>query len=316
MKQNTIYFLLMSIGLTACGGNGKEIEPVSELKAMPYPDTKKEGMVDVYFGTTVTDPYRWLEKDTAADTKAWVKEENDVTNAYLSQIPFRQAMKTRLKKLWNYEKYSAPFKEGRYTYYFKNDGLQNQSVLYREEEGKSEVFLDPNGFSKDGTTSLAGIKFTRDGSLLAYQISEGGSDWRKAVVLKTENKEVVGDTLQNLKFTGLAWKGNEGFYYSSYDKPKEGSTLSGLTQHHKLYYHKLGTPQEEDKLLFGGEQMPRRYIGAYLTEDQRFLVITAANTTSGNELYIQDLQKEHSPIVKVVIGGKTKRYKTANCKTA
>lgn len=268
---------------------------------MPYPKTKKEVVADQYFGTKVEDPYRWLENDTAADTKAWVEAENKVTDAYFKQIPFRDAMKTRLEKLWNYEKISAPFKEGEYTYYYKNDGLQNQSVLYREKEkGKAEVFLDPNGFSADGTTSLAGLTFSKDGSMLAFQISEGGSDWRKVIVWKAEDKSVVDDTLVDVKFSGLAWKGNEGFYYSSYDKPKEGSALSGLTQYHKLYFHQLGTAQSEDKLIFGGESMPRRYIGAYLTEDEHYLVITAANTTSGNELYIQDLSKPNSPIVPIV----------------
>lgn len=312
MNKNAIYFLLMSIGWAACGENGNNIKALEELKALPYPKTKKGAVEDVYFGTKVPDPYRWLENDTATDTKEWGREQNNVTQAYLAQIPFRKAMYARLEKLWNYEKFSAPFKEGGYTYFYKNNGLQNQSVLYREkEEGDSEVFLDPNLFSEDGTTSLAGISFTKDGSLVAYQLSEGGSDWRKVVVLKTENKEVVGDTLVDLKFTGLAWRGNEGFYYSSYDKPKEGSALSGLTQHHKLYFHKLGTKQGEDELIFGGEQVQRRYIGAYLTEDERYLVITAANTTSGNELYIQDLSKAENPIVKVVDNFEKTTYVTA-----
>ncbi|WP_028295401.1 prolyl oligopeptidase family serine peptidase [Olivibacter sitiensis] len=309
MHKNKIYFLLMSIGLAACGGNKNEINALQDIKVMPYPATKKGDLKDTYFGTEVPDPYRWLENDTAADTKEWVKEENDITQAYLSQIPYRKAMYERLEKLWNYEKFSAPFKEGGYTYFYKNDGLQNQSVLYREKEtDKSEVFIDPNKFSDDGTTSLAGVEFTKDGSLVAYQISEGGSDWRKAIVLKTDNKEVVGDTLIDLKFTGLAWKGNEGFYYSSYDKPKEGSALSGLTQHHKLYFHKLGTKQQDDQMIFGGTETPRRYIGAYLTEDERFLVITAANTTSGNELYVQDLKSANSPIVKVVANDEKSHY--------
>ncbi|WP_345230811.1 prolyl oligopeptidase family serine peptidase [Olivibacter ginsenosidimutans] len=271
------------------------------MNVKSYPETKKTDVIDDYFGTKVPDPYRWLENDTAADTKAWVAAENEVTHDYLAQIPFRDAMKARLETLWNYEKISAPSKEGDYTYYSKNDGLQNQSVIYREKEaGKSEVFLDPNKFSADGTTSLAGINFSKDGSLVAYQISEGGSDWRKVIVWKAADKSVVGDTLVDVKFSGLAWKGNEGFYYSSYDKPKEGSALSGLTQFHKLYFHKLGTPQHADKLVFGGESTPRRYIGAYLTEDERYLVISAANTTSGNELYIQDLRQPDSKIVQIV----------------
>lgn len=271
------------------------------IKTLPYPNTKKVDTVNTYFGTEVPDPYRWLEDDRAADTKQWVKDENKVTYDYLGQIQFRDSIKKRLETLWNYEKYSAPFKEGKYTYFYKNDGLQAQAVLWRQVgDGAPEVFLDPNKFSADGTTSLQGIDFTKDGSLAAYQISEGGSDWRKVIVIKTDNKTQVGDTLRDLKFTGIAWKGNEGFYYSTYDKPKEGSQLSGMTQYHKLFYHQMGSPQSQDKLIFGGEQTPRRYIGAYLTEDERFLVISAAESTTGNELYIQDLSKPGGDIVNVV----------------
>ena len=268
---------------------------------LTYPATKKVDTVNTYFGTVVPDPYRWLENDRAADTKAWVQAENKVTQAYLSQIPYRDAMHKRLEQLWNYEKYSAPFKEGKYTYFYKNDGLQSQAVLWRQVgDGTPEVFLDPNKFSADGTTSLQGIDFTKDGSMAAYQLSEGGSDWRKVILIKTVDKTIVGDTLTDIKFSGIAWRGNEGFYYSSYDKPKTGSQLSGMTQYHKLYYHILGTPQSSDKLLFGGEETKRRYVGAYLTEDERFLVITAANETTGNELYIQDLSIPNSQIIKVV----------------
>lgn len=294
--KKLIPLLMMSVftGGYVCAQN-------MNIKTLPYPKTKKVDTVNTYFGTQVPDPYRWLENDQAADTKEWVKEENKVTYNYLEQIPYRDAIKKRLETLWNYEKYSAPFKEGKYTYFYKNDGLQNQSVLWRQiGDGKPEIFLDPNKFSVDGTTSLQGIDFTKDGSMAAYQISEGGSDWRKVIVIKTENKHQVGDTLRDIKFSGIAWKGNEGFYYSSYDKPKQGSQLSGMTQYHKLYYHKLGTSQSQDKLIFGGEQTPRRYIGAYLTEDERFLIITAANSTTGNELYIQDLTKPGSSIVNVV----------------
>ena len=276
------------------------------IKPLPYPQTKKVDTVTTYFGTKVPDPYRWLENDQAADTKAWVQAENKVTQDYLSKIPYREAIRKRLETLWNYEKYGTPHKEGKYTYFSKNSGLQSQSVLYRQVgNGAPEVFLDPNKFSKDGTTSLAGLDFTKDGSLAAYQISEGGSDWRKVIVLKTADKQVVGDTLKDVKFSGLAWKGNDGFYYSSYDKPKAGSQLAGMTQYHKLYYHKLGTPQSQDKLIFGGDKTPRRYVGGYLTEDQRYLVITAANTTAGNELYMQDLSKPGSAIVPIVANEKS-----------
>ncbi len=271
------------------------------LKTLPYPQTAKGTITDTYFGTVIPDPYRWLEDDRSAETKAWVMAENKVTQNYLQQIPFREAIRQKLEKLWNYEKYSAPFKEGKYTYFYKNNGLQSQSVLYRQiVDNEPEVFLDPNTFSADGTTSLAGINFSKDGSLAAYQISEGGSDWRKVIVLKTVDKNSIGDTLTDVKFSGLAWKGNEGFYYSSYDKPKEGSQLAGLTQYHKLFYHKLNTPQSTDQLIFGGQGTARRYIGAYLTEDERFLVITAANSTTGNELYFQDLTKPGSAIINMV----------------
>ncbi|GGF17082.1 prolyl oligopeptidase family serine peptidase [Hymenobacter cavernae] len=271
------------------------------IKTLPYPQAKKVDTVNTYFGTKVPDPYRWLENDQSADTKAWVQAENKVTQSYLGQIPYRENIRKRLETLWNYEKYGAPFKEGKYTYFTKNTGLQSQSAVYRQVgNGAPELFLDPNTFSKDGTTSLAGMDFTKDGSLAAYLISEGGSDWRKVIVLKAADKAMVGDTLKDVKFSGIAWKGNDGFYYSSYDKPKVGSQLAGMTQHHKLYYHKLGTPQSTDQLVFGGEKTPRRYVRAYLTEDQRFLVITAANTTTGNELYVQDLSKPGSAITQVV----------------
>ena len=274
-----------------------------------YPETKKVEQKDVYFGKEVIDPYRWLEDDRSEETKKWVIDQNKVTNEYLSKIPYRDDIKKRLTKYWNYEKYSAPFKKGDYTYFYKNNGLQNQSVLYRQlDNGQppvanetAEVFLDPNTFSKDGTTSLQGIEFTKDGSLAAYQISEGGSDWRKVIVIDTKNQQKVDDTLRDVKFSGLAWLGNDGFYYSSYDKPK-GSELSEKTQFHKLFYHKLGTPQASDVLIFGGEKTPRRYIGGSVTEDQNYLVITAANATYGNELYIKDLTKKEAPIVPIVTG--------------
>lgn len=264
-----------------------------------YPETKKGETVDVYFDTKVSDPYRWLEDDKSAETGAWVKAQNEVTYGYLDKIPFRDELKKRMEKLWNYEKISAPFTEGKFTYYSKNNGLQNQSVYYRKgQDGKEEVFLDPNTFSKDGTSSLGSVDFSRDGNKAAYSISEGGSDWRKVVIIDVLSKKVLEDTLVDIKFSSIAWRGNEGFYYSSYDKPK-GSELSAKTDQHKLYFHKLGTSQKEDKLIFGADQK-RRYVGGYVTEDDKYLVISAANSTYGNELYIKDLTKENSPIVTIV----------------
>ncbi len=265
-----------------------------------YPETKKVDSVDVYFGTEVKDPYRWLEDDRSEETANWVKAQNEVTFGYLNKIPYRETIRRQLEKIWNYEKIGSPFKEGNYTYYYKNDGLQNQSVLYRKDkDGKEEVFLNPNEFSKDGTTSLGGLSFSEDGSLLAYLISEGGSDWRKLIVIKTENKEIVGDTLVDIKFSGASWNGNEGFYYSSYDKPK-GSELSAKTDTHKLYYHKLNTPQKEDKLIFGGiPEQKYRYVSGYVSDDRNYLFISGANSTSGNKLFFKDLRKPNSDFITI-----------------
>ena len=287
--------------LILAAGCSQQTEPMQESN-LEYPETRKDtAIVDNYFGTEIADPYRWLEDDLSEETKQWVEAQNKVTFGYLEGIDFRQSIKDRLTELWDYEKYSAPFVKGDYTYYFKNDGLQNQSVLYRQKgDEEPEVFLDPNGFSADGTTSLAGMNFTKDGSFMAYQISEGGSDWRKVIVVNTTTMEIIEDTLVDVKFSGIAWSGTDGFYYSSYDKPKEGSELSGLTQYHKLYYHKLGSTQSEDQMIFGGEETPRRYIGSGITEDQRYLIISAATSTTGNELYIKDLNDPDSEIQQVV----------------
>lgn len=287
-------FLMMAIA--ACTGSFGQNLKGTTLK---YPQTKRGETVDVYFDTKVADPYRWLEDDRSAETAAWVKAQNEVTYDYLSKIPFRDALKARMEKLWNYEKIGAPNREGNYTYYSKNNGLQNQSVMYRKDaKGVETVFLDPNTFSKKGTTSLGGVDFSEDGSKVAYAISEGGSDWRKVILIDAESKKILEDTLVDVKFSGVSWRGNEGFYYSSYDKPK-GSELSAKTDQHKLYFHKIGTPQKEDKVIFGLAEK-RRYVTGYVTEDNRFLVISAANSTYGNELYIQDLTKANAPIVTIV----------------
>jgi prolyl oligopeptidase len=296
MRIDKIALWTAALGIAACQA------PKEEPMGLTYPETRKDTtVVDDYFGTQVADPYRWLEDDMSEETASWVEAQNEVSFGYLEGIPYRSAMAERLKKLWNYEKYSAPFNRGDFTYFYKNDGLQNQSVLYRQDgDGNNEVFLDPNSFSEDGTTSLAGISFTKDGSLCAYQISEGGSDWRKVMIMDCTSMEIIEDTLLDVKFSGLSWRGNEGFYYSSYEKPKEGSQLSGITDMHKLYFHTLGTAQADDELIFGGEETPRRYISGSVSEDGRFLQITAAVSTSGNELYIQRLDVENAPIINIV----------------
>ncbi|MBX2922003.1 MAG: S9 family peptidase [Chitinophagaceae bacterium] len=266
-----------------------------------YPSTTKDTSVkDTYFGKEIADPYRWLENDTSAETSAWVKVENDITQGYLATIPFRNAIKNRYKSLYNYEKYSSPFKEGNYTYYFKNSGLQNHNVLYREAEGKEpEVFLDPNAFSKDGTVALSEIRFSKDGSRAAYNISEGGSDWQKLLVIDATTKQIIDDTLL-LKFSAASWKGNEGFYYSTYDTIKGGSRLSGITENHKLYYHKIGTPQSRDQLVFGSDNTPLRYVWGSVSEDEKWLFISGSTETYGNNLYMINLGIPGSKLIAVV----------------
>lgn len=290
---------ILALALVSCNEDSKEVS-----NKLDYPESKKGEVVDTYFGEDVADPYRWLEDDRSKETGEWVKAENKVTFDYLDQIPYRKDLEERLKEVWNYEKVSAPFVRGEYTYFYKNDGLQNQSVLYRFENDKdtdsAEVFLDPNTFSKEGTTSLDALSFTEDGKLLAYTISEGGSDWRKLIVLDTETEKEVGETLVDIKFSGVSWKGNEGFFYSSYDKP-EGSELSELTDQHKLYYHKLDTPQSEDEVVFGAtDEEKHRYVGGYVTKDNNYLVVSASISTSGNKLFIKDLNKADSEFVTIM----------------
>jgi len=277
------------------------VTEVTAIESIAYPETKQGSVVDDYFGIKVADPYRWLEDDMSEETAAWVKAQNKTTYNYLDNIAYRDDIKERLSKLLDYEKVGMPFIEGDYTYFYKNDGLQNQYVLYRQKaDGQPEVFLDPNTFSEDGTVSLADIQFTEDGSKAVYLVSEGGSDWRKAMVMDTETKEVIEDALVDLKFTTISWVGDEGFYYASYDKPK-GSELSAKTDQHKLYYHKLGTAQSEDKVVFGGTEAEKhRYIGAEVTHDNKYLLVYASVSTSGNKLFIKDITKADAPLVAIV----------------
>ncbi|NMH61390.1 prolyl oligopeptidase family serine peptidase [Alteromonas ponticola] len=265
-----------------------------------YPATRKGDAVDTYFGTQVADPYRWLEDDRSDETAAWVKAQNKTTQQYLAHIPYRQKIADTLSDLLNYERVSAPFKEGEYTYFYKNDGLQNQSVVYRQKADEApEVFIDPNTFSEDGTVSLAAMKFSEDGSLVAYQTSTGGSDWRDVYIMNTKTKELVDEKLVNVKFSNISWFKNEGFYYSSYDKPK-GSELSEKTDQHKVYYHKVGTAQSSDIKVFGHDEAQKhRYVGAQVGDENRYLIIGAAESTSGNRLFIKDLQSPDSEFVAI-----------------
>ncbi|WP_046743400.1 prolyl oligopeptidase family serine peptidase [Kordia zhangzhouensis] len=287
-----------------------EKEPEKTEIKVTYPETQQKEEVDTYFGTEVKDPYRWLEDDRSPETEAWVKEQNKTTFGYLDSIPFRDALKKRYTQLVNYERISAPVKRGEYTYFYKNDGLQNQSVIYRQKgDSEPEVFLDPNKFAEDGTISLgSGLNFSDNKEIVAYSISEGGSDWRKIIIMDVASKEVIEDTLVDIKFSGISWKGNEGFYYSSYDKPK-GSELSAKTDQHKLYYHKLGTSQKEDKLVYGGTpEEKHRYIGGSVTEDGNYLFIYPRVSTSGNKMLMKDLSKPDSEIVTILDHTDTDSY--------
>ncbi len=297
MKAILLFGLLaltLAIGCTSADTKSQKLE---------YPVTNKIDHVDTYHGIDVADPYRWLEDDTSKATTEWVVEQNKVTFGYLDQIDWRDNLKKRIESLVDYERISAPFKRGDFEYYYRNTGLQNHSVLYRKpkdnKDAEPEVYLDPNSFSEDGTTGLSGVSFTDDGTLTAHLVTEGGSDWRKVIVMDAVKKEVIEDTLINVKFSGTSWYKNEGFYYSSYDNPKDGSQLSGKTQHHKLYYHKLGTPQSTDALVFGGAKQPNRYIGGYVTEDNNFLIISAAENTSGNQLYVKSLSSPNNPLIQL-----------------
>ena len=295
MKNLTLIMLFTSLIFASCIKETKQ----KSIK-LNYPKTIKKAVIDTLFGTEIIDNYRWLEDDRSEETESWVKAENEVSFNYLSEIPFREQLKRRLTELWNYEKLSAPFIEGDYTYFYKNDGLQNQNVIYRKKDGKETLFLDPNTFSENATTSLGSLSFSKNGKTVAYSISEGGSDWRKIIIMDAESKIIKKDTLVDVKFSGISWYKNEGFYYSSYDKPK-GSELSAKTDQHKLYYHQLGTSQTEDAVIFGGNLYEKhRYVRGSTTEDSRYLLIDAATSTSGNKLFIKDLSVSDSKLIPII----------------
>ena len=256
-----------------------------------YPLTEKQTVEDVYFGKKVKDPYRWLEDDKSPNTADWVKRENETTERYLSGIDYRAKIKTRLTELWNYNKQSAPFKKGGFYFCFKNNGLQNQSVLYIKKNPKDEgsVLLDPNTLSKDGTVSLSGIAISKNGKTLAYGLSQAGSDWVEIHFKDITQKKDLPDVLKWVKFSAISWKGN-GIYYSRYDEPS-GSALSQTNQFHKVYYHQMGTKQEQDDLVYEDKQNANYNFGAGVTDDENYLTISISQSTSGNKLLVKDLTK-------------------------
>lgn len=282
----------------------------SQINPGEYPNAKRGNISDDYFGTNIADPYRWLEYDTAADVAAWVKAENEVTHKYLEQIPFRDRIRNRLTELWNYPKYSNPFKEGDYYYFYKNDGLQNQSILYRtkniEDLQATEIFLDPNKLSDDGTASLASVTFSKDHKYAAIGIAQSGSDWNEIFIMDVATKSKKSDVIKWVKFSGAAWKGN-GFYYSRYDEPKKGKEFSNQNEYMKIYYHVLGNPQGKDELIYQDKNHPLRYFNANVTEDEKFLFINVSEGTSGSEILVKDLSKNEKSF-KLLAKGFTNNY--------
>lgn len=279
-----------------------------KLERLPYPETERTTQTDDYFGTTIADPYRWLEFDTAANVEAWVDAQNEVTQQYLAQIPFKEDFRARLTEIWNYPKYGSPFKRGDWYYFFKNDGLQNQSVLYRQKglDGETEVFLDPNALSTDGTVSLASLSFSKDHQYCAIGIARSGSDWNEIYVIETESKKRLSDDIKWVKFSSPVWHKN-GFYYSRYDEPTKGKEYSTANEFMKIYYHTLGQPQGKDVLVYEDKTNPLRYFNAEVTEDERYLVINVSEGTSGSEILFKDLQNKQADF-KLLFKGFTNNY--------
>ncbi|MDL2309542.1 prolyl oligopeptidase family serine peptidase [Parabacteroides sp. OttesenSCG-928-B22] len=288
MKLKDVILMGSMIGLMGC----------STKAALEYPVAAKEEVTDTYFDVTVADPYRWLENDTSEATMAWVKAENEVTAAYIAQIPFRDRIKERMTELTNYEKIGTPFKRHGKYYFYKNDGLQNQSVLYVKDtlDGEARVLLDPNQLSEDGTVALAGISFSNNGKYLAYTISRSGSDWNEIFVLDLATNKLLEDHILWSKFGGPTWQG-DGFYYSSYDKPEDGKEFSNVNENHKIYYHEIGKPQSADRLEFQNPAEPRRFYNASVNEDETILFVSEGGAGRGNNLFMKDLRKPNAPLV-------------------
>jgi prolyl oligopeptidase len=291
-------------GLLACNNSEDKVEKKQinkySIEVGQYPEVKKDSVVDNYFGTEVADPYRWLENDTSAETAAWVEAQNKVTFDYLAQIPYREQLKDRLTELWNYEKVGVPFSRGDFYFISKNDGIQNQSVLYYQKglDGEQSVLIDPNKLSKDGTTSLNGLGFSKDAQYMAYGVSRAGSDWVTIYVMNLETGNRLPDSINWVKFSGINWQG-DGFYYSAYDAPVKGKDYSAKNENHKIYYHKLGTSQKDDKLVYQDPEHPQRNAGADVTEDEEYLVIYGSESTHGNSIKIKSL-KEDGKLIEMV----------------
>lgn len=286
---------------------------MKQIKHMPYPRTERTDVTDNYFGTEVPDPYRWLEDDNSEATAAWVKAQNVVTQDYLSQIPFRGAIRERLTELWNYPKEGIPAKHGDAWYYFYNDGLRNQSVLYRTAQpgGEGEVFIDPNTLSEDGTVALSGVTFSKDGKYCAYSVAASGSDWVEIRVMNTADRTLTSDRINWVKFSGAEWApDSKGFYYSAYDAPQKG-VFSSQNQFQKVYYHRLGTPQSADRLVYADAEHPLRYFSPWPSKDGQWLFIVASEGTSGTEVLYK---KVSEPKFRTLLPGFDADYAPVECR--
>jgi prolyl oligopeptidase len=310
MKKIKIAFLTLAILSLLAMSRSMPLRYVSAQDRdgagrLEYPETKKVDVTDTYFGTTVADPYRWLEDDRSPEVAAWVEAENKVTFAYLDRIPYRSQVKDRLTKLLNYPKYSAPTRRGDWFFFTKNDGLQNQNVWYQQKglDGAPDLLLDPNKFSADGTSRLGSFSLSHTGKYVGYGISEGGSDWNEIYVLDVATKKPLADHLEWVKFSGASWKGDEGFYYNRYPTPAAGKKMAAKNEYQKVYYHKIGTPQSEDILVYEDNEHPGQFNGVGVTDDQRFEILTHSDSTigkKGNSLFFRDLsgnEKTFTPIV-------------------
>jgi prolyl oligopeptidase len=268
-----------------------------------YPVTREIDQQDNYHGTLINDPFRWLEVDTAKAVREWVNAENDVTFGYLENIPFRRQIEDRLTELLNYPRLSSPQRAGEYYFFSKNDGLQNQAVIYVQKglEGEPSVFIDPNVWSKDGTTSINLIGFSEDDRYVAFSVAHGGSDWQQIRVMEVATKKELPDQLEWVKFSGAGWSGN-GFYYSRYPSPEPGERLSGNNLYHSVYYHQLGQPQDADELVFRDDENPANYHYGYVTEDGNYFIMFDAPGTNGFATYYKDLQVDSSKFVPLFAG--------------
>lgn len=295
MYKKLAPMLLLSV-LAACNNQEKK-----EQSGLSYPVTRKVDTTDTYFGTQIADPYRWLEDDMSKETAEWVKSQNAVTSGYLSTIPFKDKIRERLTKIWNFEKRSTPFKKKNYYFFYKNDGIQNQSVLYVQDgqNGEPRLLLDPNTMAEDGTVSLAELGVSKDGKYLAYTINRAGSDWSEIHLLDIGTGKKLEDEIKWVKFSEIAWKG-DGFYYSAYDAPKGGSELSAKNEFHKIFYHKVGESQSKDQLVYEDKEHPLRNFAVRTTEDQKFLVLYGSESTSGTSIAVKELDKPNAAFVPVV----------------